>query len=640
MKPIKLMTLCVPCREEGEPILVPSVKSERIPNLLGEPEPAICSSVCLYKAVPDETEAVWDIIRIQPKYAISSCALEGATYVEQNKTVLAKTKTGKFVSLTNATLRVVGIKELWETDTVCIWYLRCEVQCKAWKEGCRSIEVKWTEYKDVYQKIRQLFPDVCVMGQGQALEEYLADVFAKRAADLPVSREAKMSGWICWADGAHYVVGQDSFYSNHIIPETIGDPYTVFNIGRRFLDIGHSNPQISTLYLASHLAYTLFWLKKANVPFQSTFFVQGGTGLLKTSVVRIIADVFNTDRDRAVIRLNSTLASAQKTITYLRDTVVCLDDFSNSEPSARKQSLGAAEAIIRAVGDGAFPSKSDVNDYRQITQNTVRSVVILTGEEGFDLGTSSQLRLIAIPVMEGTFDGAVLTEFQNDNIWASYMAQYIKFLRGKGEELVLYIKNKFYEYRSFYAKSLDVPRLIDAAAILRLECDVVQMYAYWCGCNALEVQELSDLLTQNVLKIMQFTCHFSKETRQEVRFLRALWESLDTTKAAMVAESEDVYADNEAQFIGFYERRTGTIWLKPEMAYQVVCQYYRTIHEYWLTSIKRVKELLLEKGLSRGKSSCTGKSAEYTCRAKKGTRKRMLVLYIDKVEKLLAEEEK
>lgn len=635
-KPVKLMVPCVPCREEGKPILVPSVKSARIPNLLGEPKPAICSSVCLYNAVYDEVFG-WIIQRNQPQYAISPLALEGAMYVEQDKTVLAKTKAGQFVPLTNATLRVVGIKERWETDIDCVRYLLCEVQCKAWKD---SIVVPWTEYKDIYQKIRQKFPDVCVMGQGQALEEYLADVFAKYAPDLPVSREAKMSGWICWDNDVQYVMGYDDFYRNHIIPKTIGDSYAVFNIGRRFLDIGHSNSQICTLFLASHLAYTLFWLKKANVHFQSTFFVQGGTGLLKTSVVRIIADVFNTDRERAVIRLNSTLASAQKTITYLRDTVVCVDDFSNSEPSARKQALSAAEAIIRAVGDGAFPSKSDVNDYRKITQNTVRSVVILTGEEGFDLGTSSQLRLIVIPVMQGTFDGAVLTEFQNDNIWARYMAQYINFLRGNGKRLVPYIKNKFFEYRSFYAQVLDVPRLIDAAAILRLECDIVQMYACWCGCSAVEVQKLSDLLIQNVLKAMKFTCHFSNETRQEVRFLRALWESLNTTKVAMVAESEDVYADNEAQFIGFYERQTGTIWLKPEMAYQVVYQYYRTIHEYWLTSIKRVKELLLEKGLSRGKSSCNGKSAEYTCRAKKGTRKRMLVLYVEKVEKILSEEEK
>lgn len=635
MQPVKLIVFGVPCREEGEPILLPSVKSESIPNVLGKPIPATCSSIPLCKVVPNGE--IWEVARNQPENAASS-SLEGRTYVEQDKTVLAKSKNGNVVSITNATLRVVGIKERWKTDDVCVRYLCCEVQCKAWKGGSRTIEVPWTEYKDVYQQIRRKFPDVCVMGQGQALEEYLADVFARRADNLPVYREAKLSGWICWDGGAHYVVGKDNFYGNHVIPKTLGNAYAVFNIGRRFLDIGSRNSQICVLYLASHLAYTLFWLKKAGIRFRSTFFVQGGTGLLKTSVVRIISDVFNTDRDKAVIRLNSTLASTQKTITYLRDTVVCVDDFSNTESDLRKKSLSAAEAVIRAVGDGIFPSKSDVSDFSKITQNTVRSVVILTGEEGLDLGTSSQLRMIVIPVEQGTFDGRVLREFQIKNIWAEYTAQYLKFLMEKGEEVVSYRKEAFYAYRDGYAEYFDEPRLIDAAAVLRLECDIVAAYARWCGCGDEEVQQLSALLNRNVLDAMISTQDYASEAKPEVRFLRALWESLDTTKAAMVAESEDVYADNEAQFIGFYEKHTGTIWLKPEGAYQVVCQYYRTINERWLTSLKRVKELLFEKGLSRGKLGNSG--VEYICKAKKGMRKRMLVLYAEKVEKLLAEEEK
>lgn len=638
MQPVKLIVFGVPCREEGEPILSLSVKSEMSPNVLGEPIPATCSYIPIFRVVYNGLD--WDIVRSRPENATNSCALEGALYVEQDETVLAKAKNGNVAPLTNAMLRVVGIKERWETDDDYVRYLCCEVQCKAWKEGSRTIEVPWTEYKDVYQQIRRKFPDVCVMGQGQALEEYLADVFARSADNLTVYREAKLSGWICWDGGAHYVVGKDDFYRNHAIPKTLSNSYAVFHIGRRFLDIGNRNPQICVLYLASHLAYTLFWLKKAGIRFQSTFFVQGGTGLLKTSVVRIISDVFNTDRDKAVMRLNSTLASTQKTITYLRDTVVCVDDFSNTESDLRRKSLSSAEAVIRAVGDGTFPSKSDVSDFSKITQNTVRSVVILTGEEGLDLGASSQLRMLIIPVEQGTFDGRVLREFQIKNIWAEYTAQYLKFLEENGEAVVSYSKDAFYAYRDGCAKYFDAPRLIDAAAVLHLECDIIAAYARWCGCGDEEVQQLSALLHQNVVNVIRITQDYTSEAKPEVRFLRALWESLDTTKAAMVAESEDVYADNEAQFIGFYETHTGTIWLRPEVAYQVVCQYYRTINERWLTSIKRVKELLLEKNLSRGKLGSSGQSAEYTCRAKKGTRKRMLVLYVEKVEKLLAEEEK
>ena len=632
METVKLMVPCVPCREEGDPILLPSVKSQKIPSTVNEPIPATYVEIPILISVFNDTN--WEIVpkQIQKNVGLPSM-LENEMYVETDNAVLAKAKSGDLIRLTNAPLRIIGVKKIWEDDDTYVTYLCCEVQCKAWHGDTRTIKVKMTEYKDIYQEIQRQFPEVCA-SQGQVLKEYLADVFANRSMNLPVSHEAKMSGWICWDNDVQYVIGNDRFYKKHVIPKLSDTPYAIFDKGRRFLDIGNSNPQICTLFLASHLAYTLFWLNKAGIKFQSTFFVQGGTGLLKTSVVRVIADVFNVDRDKAIIRLNSTLASTQKTITYLRDTVVCVDDFSNTELGTRKKSLSAAEAVIRAVGDGVFPSKSDVSDYRKITHNTVRSVVILTGEEGLDLGTSSQLRLIVIPVSQGTFDGQVLTAFQTKNIWAEYIALYLKFLEENGKKLTAYSQRMFYTYRDGYGKLFEAPRLVDGAAVLRLECDFVVAYARWCGCNDDEAQEMLSLLTQNVFNIMRITQNYTSETKPEVRFIQALWFSLDTTSNTMVAVSEDVFITDETAFIGFYEGDEA-IWLKPEEAYQQVCRYYKAINESWLIGFKRVKVLLLEKGISRGKKGINGQGAEYLCRAKKGTRKRMLVLKVSEVKKIL-----
>lgn len=47
------------------------------------------------------------------------------------------------------------------------------------------------------------------------------------------------------------------------------------------------------------------------------------------------------------------------------------------------------------------------------------------------------------------------------------------------------------------------------------------------------------------------------------------------------------------------------------------------------------KKMLLEKGLSEGKLAENGKPAEYLVKAKKGSRKRMLVLKMSAIEALL-----
>lgn len=355
---------------------------------------------------------------------------------------------------------------------------------------------------------------------------------------------------------------------------------------------------------------------------------------MKTAVTRVISNVFNPDRERAVIRLNSTSASTQRTVTYLRDTVVCVDDFSNTESASRKQAIKAAEEVIRAVGDGAFPSKCDVTDLSKTTHNIVRSVVIMTGEEGLTLGLSSNLRLIVIPVEKGTFDGKQLRLFQaHPEILSNYFAQFIAFLTEYGESLSESFYAEFVEYQTQCAKLFEVPRIVDSAAILQLASEVIGRYSQWCGIETGQAVTLSQDLIQNVFKILQMSQKSAKEEQPEVLFLQALWDSFDVNKAARLAQNEDAYCQAESEYLGFREPETQTVWIRPNDAYAMVCSYYAIEHRAWLVSLSRLKEILLEKGVSKGKQIQNRK--EFLCRAKKGTRKRMLVLFVNEVEKML-----
>lgn len=636
MKIMKVVAINTIPRELKKPVLAVSVPSDSQQKTFNAPIPAKATAIPLIHARYDENNCLWQCESNVASSRSLNVVLQGGRYVEAAEGVLSKNRKGELEVVTNATLRIVGIRELWETDSTYTKYFICEIRCAAWEKKTKTIEIKEDEFKTIYQFMRKKFPDIYVVGQsGNAIEEYLSSVFKNTSSDLPIIRESKLSGWVCWDGKAQYVVGKDGFYKNYSVPQICSTTRLQdFKSGVQFLSVGNGNPQICILFVAAHLAYLLYWLKRRGLTFQSTFFVRGGTNLLKTAVTRVISNVFNPDRERAVIRLNSTSASTQRTVTYLRDTVVCVDDFSNTESNSSKQATRAAEELIRAVGDGAFPSKCDVTDLSKTTHNIVRSVVIMTGEEGLTLGLSSNLRLLVIPVKKGTFDGKQLRPFQaHPEILSNYFAQFIAFLSKYGESLSESFYADFVEYRTQCAKLFEAPRIVDSAAILRLASEVIGRYSQWCGIEAEQATTFSQYLIQNVFKILQISQQSAKAEQPEILFLRALWDSFDVNKAARLAQDEEAYCQAESEYLGFREPDTQTVWIRPNDAYAVVCSYYAIEHRSWLVGLPRLKEILLEKGLSKGKR--TQNKKEFLCRAKKGTRKRMLVLFVNEVEKML-----
>lgn len=635
MKIMKSVAIMMVKREMEKPILTVCTPSDDLQKTFNAPIPARTTAIPLIYAAYDEKQRSWQYEQnVVSSNSISSTALQGSRYIEAEEGILSKNRKGELEVVTNATLRIVGIRELWESDYSYTKYFNCEIRCEAWENETKKLEVKAEEFKNVYQFIHKKFPDVYLVGQsGNAIEEYLSSVFKNVSPNLPIIRESKLSGWICWDRQAQYVIGKDAFYKGHTIPNVYPvSRFQDFKAGVQFLSVGNSNPQICILFVAAHLAYLLYWLKRRGLTFQSTFFVRGGTNLLKTAVTRVISNVFNPERERAVIRLNSTSASTQRTVTYLRDTVVCVDDFSNTESNSSKQATKAAEELIRAVGDGAFPSKCDVTDLSKTTHNLVRSIVIMTGEEGLTLGLSSNLRLIVIPVEKGTFDGRQLRPFQaHPEILQNYFAQFIAFLTEYGESLSEKFYADFVEYRTQCAELFEVPRILDSAAILRLASEVIGRYSQWCGIETEQAVTFSQNLIQNVFKILQISQKSAQAEQPEVLFLRALWDSFDVNKAARLAQDEDTYCQAESEYLGFRESDTQTVWIRPNDAYAVVCNYYATEHRSWLVGLARLKEILFEKGFSKGKQAQNKK--EFLCRAKKGTRKRMLVLFVNEVEK-------
>lgn len=543
----------------------------------------------------------------------------GNRMIEHADGLFTVNKQGTQRLASEAHVKIVGKKILHLPNGDSDTWLTCEISCKAWEKRTEKIEVAAGEYKDVFSAIRKQFPDLAVpASNANAFDEYLADA-VKKAYDVPVVHEAVLSGWTFFEGKAHYMIGTDAYYNKYSLPTEIADPADVVKAAQHFLGIGHHNPQITLLWLAFHLAPLLFWLEQANLSFHATLFVRGGTNLLKTSVVRTITDIFNSDRQRAVIRLNSTPAGTQNVIAKLRDTLVCVDDFSNTEIRSRSQAITSAEALIRAVGDGVFPTKCDPDNVKRPLQRSVRSVVVMTGEEGLNLGNSSNLRMLIIPVHKGTFDGKSLEPFQrNPELLRDYLAVFIRFLEAKGPELLAGVRDRFIDYRSAYAETFSVPRFAESGAILRIVADCMASFMRTFDGNFDKERFLSA-----IYDVLQYSESESNEEKPEQLFVEALRDLMDG-RNFKIAPSEDAYAIAEDDFVGFTSHEE--LWLRPHDVYQAVIRYYASIGKDFLVKPKRLKEQLYEAGIIRGIEDEHTHKREYVFRAKKGSRKRMIVV--------------
>lgn len=629
---------------------------EQLPTDVSEVEPAMLvlpkekginvSFFQSMRAIPLE-DGTWarqlgSVLQSKQERLLGSRFLSGSKYIEDDEGLNLKRSTDETELISSAKVRIVEILEQYKTDKVFEELLHCEVRCKAWGDEIKHILVPMEQYKQIYQIIHQKYPDVLLTTAGrEAIEEYLTDIVKNGLKDLPRVVSTMTTGWMTRQGRTQFYIGSDSFYSGCEIPDVRNsNRYTLFSRGSSFLDIGKGNVAIGIIWLFAHAGYSLVWLKKAGVEFRSVLFLKGGTNLLKTSVAREISNVFDRNRNHAVIRIASTLASLQYNISMLRDQTVCLDDFSNSEQSSKNKAVEAAEDVIRAVGDGVFPTKMSTKHSDRVARNVVRSGIILTGEEELGLGASSNYRTIMVPIVEGCFDGGVLTTFQKDqSIIRNYFALYLQFLEEHGDDLAFGCGELFFRYRAYYEQELQTRRLIDAAAGLRLLADFVLQFASYCGVGDAEKAELMQLFERSILDLLQQHQENSKKQKPEVRFLYALLQSIGTSSNNSLAQDEDTYAIDESRYIGFHDKAESLLWVRMESAWSIVEQYYKRQGEDWMTKMQTIKELLLKKGISDGKKMPDGEAGnEYLRRARKGSRKRMLVLHQDVVEELLKEE--
>lgn len=571
------------------------------------------------------------VIMIQPE------EMSGEFYQECSDGIYDKNDENKKRRLFDIKVKLIRVIEVWSNEGLLKKKFVCKIFSEIWQGQSREIIIESEKYKDLFKEIHKRFPEIFLQDTGsEIVQEYLTDVFRRDHKTAEIVVQAEKIGWLNVYGNVQYMLGIDDFYKTHTIPDiTAYDRNFLFKNGTSFLNVGNENETISIIWLTAHIAISNYWFEQGGKKFTSAVYLQGETNLLKTSVVKVTANPFDSNRNNATIRMTSTSAGIRYSLSMLPDTLVCIDDFSNTELASSKKSLENAEDVIRAVGDGVFPVKMHVKDFSKGVRESVRATVILTGEESLPLGTSSQYRIVTLPIEKETFNGEALRHFQNNlEIMPQYFALYIQYLTERGRIISSYVSQKIAEYTKEFEQELPVRRFAETAAFFKLQTDILYDFAIWCGVNKEEVSRLYNVLLQNIILTMTRNQVKGTQLKPTLLFLYALWQSLNSSQGTILAESKNQYFKDESKFIGFHDKAENLIWIKPNEAYSIVRKYCEKEKKSFLVQSATIKRLLVEEGYAEGNLQKNG-GMNYVHRLSQGNRIYMLVLKVEEIEKAL-----
>jgi len=568
----------------------------------------------------------------------STIVMSGDKFTECVASLNKNNRDGSTSKVSNTTIRILKLIRTWvsfsKRDVKSFYF--CELSNDVWEKP-QTMEIAVEQFKNIYDRAKAPYSEITLFQQSKdAVDEYLSRVVTECKQTWNVENRVMPSGWLCIDNKTQYYIGRNEYYEAWYRPDIRNmDKFDIWHRGTHFLKVGHSNLAITTLFLYAHFGFTLYWVKQANHSFESVLFLRGLTGLMKTSVAEEICNVFERNPKQKKLSFGSSFSSVRDTIIACRDNTVLLDDYSNSNNVTKKDATVLMEKVVRAIGDGQFPAKS-MND--AIWQQDVETGIVITGEDDPNFSLSSNLRMVVVPVEEGTFDGKELDVFQyHPEIMRQYFSLFISFLQINGPYIVDSIPQKVQEYRDEYSAKFQYARIRDAAVNFRLQSDILSQFARWCGANKDEITTLNSLFSTSVLTILQDNEQSCFAEQPYIRFLVALMQSIDSNEKSSLADDKEQYVKSGCSYIGFREAKDNTIWVHPDDAFDLVRRYWKKKGNDFLTTEQRVKEQLFHEGVLVAKCLGGGRY-EYVTRVSRGKyRRRLFVLRMNEINKILQE---
>lgn len=585
----------------------PSVSITVLPPIPLRPLPQSTNNIVIPAMHIEEKDG--DFISVpnvsRKREVIPSIVREGITYKVQDGKLFGKgKKPGQEYQITDITLKEISARKIFrDLDDVEHIRYTCVVESPKW-DSAKEFEVDEKDLPLLFQKVHESYHETLLFQRGaDAISEIISNVFEECKDKMATSRSYAKSGWYEEDGKICYRIGNHDYYRSWEIPNvSLMKPsrwYTIFLDGHAFLKVGHNGREITTLYLYSHMGYSLFFFRKAGYTIAFVLFVKGWTGSLKTSTAVELVNPFETDVNNRIIPLNdSSWARIRELLQLAQDAISLVDDFAKTQKKLSKDGTIIIENIHRSIGNGKLPEKKKPGGVGN--QSTyIRTLVIETGEDSPELGMSSFMRVILICVDRNTFDGSVLEVFQrNRSIMQLYFALYIEFLSSNVEYVVQIIQTGWKKYRPECESITAEPRLIESAMCLRIQLDLIKEFGLWCGADRYEMEKFRSESIEHIASVVRGSDSESTQIRADILFVKAIWKQVtDGTKYQLADNGNEYHKNRMSSNIGFYDRENDFIWLKMEDAH-VAAQDYCRKHGLFLTdNTKIIKQALFEHGI-------------------------------------------
>ena len=457
------------------------------------------------------------------------------------------------------------------------------------------------EYKRAFNIIIKKYPELYLTKDSYSndIERYLSEKYIENKQYLEYVNVVCFSGW------TNLLAPRAVYANSNIVGCTCNkelslldneDRFSIFNNGLKILNVSYDLEKSLVPFLYAHTGFMAKLFEDAGHPIRFGLFIKGKSGSYKTTLAKVLFNVFQTDQSKKVINFESTKAGVEMALKEAKDDILIMDDINFSLKGTQKKANELFELAIRAIGDSNTKAKVS-SDQKSLAQNLVRCGLVLTGEDEPENSLSSALRYLTLNVDNTSYRSDVLFYFSdNEDVMKKYFTSFIFFLTEKYDEIVFYIKNNFRVLYERYGKASSYDRLNFSVISLMLVADVIKEYAKWSNIEDLSVFDQSLNLTEDVLKEnVRRKSNESKCLELEELVLIALNQTLDIQANCRLAKDIKDYEKDVNSYIGF--KKNDEIWLRHEDLYEVVCKYWDKQGKAYTATQDKTHKRLYEVGV-------------------------------------------
>ena len=338
--------------------------------------------------------------------------------------------------------------------------------------------------------------------------------------------------------------------------------------------------------------------------FKGVICLVGQSQSLKTTMLALFFDLISGRKPD--VNFESTIAAIVRTIANKRDNPVIVDDLKPPPTRAARSALiMTLEKIIRMCSDDSGGVQKAGAKNTTIA-NSAQVIVSITAEEIPVNVYSSLARLLVLEMNRKSVDKKVLTKFQeNHHIYRAFIKDYIRFICIQGVDNYCaslsgqFLKERDIMRNKLFSKDIQVDnRTNDMCVWLHISFKQFLKYVAQVGVLTPEQVEVYHREASTIfLDLMTAQAERINELDDISRFFKGLRYLLDTKEAdigQLQARNTGYIATDEKTTIGF--RKDGYVFLKNNLAFQKVVDYYRQYGKEFAVSESTLRRMLNDNG--------------------------------------------